>query len=132
VDIERAKLHKGKPIFEKRLGSPRSIISGIKTSEKVAEVLTQVPHDLIQERLMTMAVREIAISVFHSREDTKKQLASLMPAVKAQRYWSELSFLKKLDVSYFVCATITDKVVGLLHGVGDVSHRSYIRPSSRN
>ncbi len=131
MDVARAKLHKGKPVFEKRLGSPKVKPKGMKTSEKLTLALSQIEPLVLRERLMLIAVREIAISLHHSNVKTKHSVAALLPPVKADRLWSELEFLKRLDISFALYSKVTEKFIGLLNGVGDVTHHSYLRPSRK-
>lgn len=101
---------------------------GVRSADKLLLAIRSMEEKKVREALLPIAVREIAIALMHSGASTRLEICRLLPPPKAERLKSEVRFLSKLDVSYSQFAAITDKVVGLLHGEGDLTHRSYIRP----
>jgi len=107
------------------IGKPRR---GSRSADKLIVALRALGEPRAKEALLPISVREIAIALMHSEAAVRLEVCGLLPPPKAELLKSEVRFLAKLDVSYAQFAAIVDKVVGLLHGVGDLSHRSYIRP----
>ena len=94
----------------------------------LADLLHTDTYADIQNKLMRIADRELAISMLYLSEKDEVFLFSLLPPVKQNRIKQEQVFVKSLNLRYPQYRTVIDDVILRLQGVPGGGIRSYIRP----
>jgi hypothetical protein len=98
--------------------------------EKFLELVRTRPPVHVQNSLMTLADRDIAVAMLYI-EDPVPVLIFLSP-VKRKRVEEELEFARRLDISYNQYSMIIDRVIEVLEGVSkSTGINSYLRPKRR-
>lgn len=99
------------------------------TPDKVlADILHSGTHADIQNRLLRISDRELAISMLYLSEKEESFLYSFLPPIKQTRIKQEQVYVKSLHLRYPQYRTVIDDVILRLQGVSGGGIRSYVRP----
>lgn len=93
-----------------------------------SDLLYKGSHAHIQNTLMRISDRELAICMQYLLEKDEIFLLSFLPQLKQDRIKQEQSYLKRLNIRYTQYRTIIDNVILRLSGMQGGGIRSYIRP----
>ncbi len=95
------------------------------TPDKVlADLLHKGTHANIQNILMRISDREIAICMLYFSEMDETFLLSFLPTVKQDRIKQEQGYLKRLNIRYPQYRTVIDDVILRLQGMSGGGIRS--------
>lgn len=94
----------------------------------LAKLLHKGSHAQIQNILMRISDRELAISILYLSKKDETFLLSFLPAVKQGRIKQEQGYLKRLNIRYPQYRTVIDDVILRLQGLSGEGIRSYVRP----
>jgi len=99
------------------------------TPDKVlSNLLKTGTHSNIQNILMRISDRELAICMIYLSEKDKIFLLSFLSSVKQNRIKQEQIYVKSLHLRYPQYRTVIDNVILRLQGLSGEGIRSYIRP----
>ncbi len=99
------------------------------TPDKVlANLLHKGSHAQIQNILMRISDRELAICMLYLSEKERTFLLFFLPPVKQKRIGQEQNYLKSLNIRYPQYRTVIDDVILRLQGMSGEGIRSYVRP----
>ena len=96
--------------------------------EALAEILHSGTYADIQNRLMRISDRELAISMLYLSEKAEAFLFSFLPPVKQTRIKQEQIYVESLHLRYPQYRTVIDDVILRLQGLSGEGIRSYVRP----
>jgi len=82
----------------------------------------------IQNRLMRLADRDIALSVLHLEEEEQSFVISFLGKTKRERVQQELSYIRRMRIQYDQYRSAMQRVLDTFRKGGGSSRRSYIRP----
>lgn len=94
----------------------------------LSELLHSKTHANIQNTLMRISDRELAISMLYLSEKDESFLYSFLSPKKQTRIKQEQIYVKSLHLRYPQYRTVIDDVILRLQGVHGDGIRSYIRP----
>lgn len=94
----------------------------------LSDLLHKGSHANLQNILMRVSDRELAICMLYLSEKDETFLLSFLPVVKQDRIKQEQSYLKKLNIRYPQYRTVIDDVILRLQGAPGGGIRSYVRP----
>ncbi|MCD6398197.1 MAG: hypothetical protein J7L71_11725 [Spirochaetaceae bacterium] len=101
----------------------------IKTPDSIlAQLLHSGRYADVQNILMRISDRELAICTLYMKENDITLLFSFLPVVKQDRVRQEQLYISKLNLRYPQYRTVIDDVILRLQGVSGDGIRSYIRP----
>jgi len=101
----------------------------MKTPDQVlADLLHKDPFTKVQNILMRISDRELAISMLYLSEEDETFMLSLLSVVKQNRIKQEQVYLKGLHLRYPQYRTVIDDVILRLQGMSGGGIRSYVRP----
>ena len=101
----------------------------INTPDRVlARLLRSGKHADVQNILMRISDRELAISMIYMEEDDVTFLLSFLPVVKQDRVKQEQIYVDRLNLRYPQYRTVIDDVILRLQGLSGGGIRSYVRP----
>ena len=101
----------------------------MKTPDQVlAELLHKNPHANIQNILMRISDRELAISMLYLSEIEEIFMLSFLPPVKQNRIKQEQGYLTRLNIRYPQYRTVIDDVILRLQGMSGGGILSYVMP----
>ena len=89
-------------------------------------------HADIQNILMQISDRELAICMLYLSKSDVTFLLSFLPAIKQNRIKQEQSYLKRLNIRYSQYRTVIDNVILRLQGMAGVGIKSYVRPRKKD
>jgi hypothetical protein len=98
---------------------PDKVLSGL---------LLRSKHTDIQNILMRISDRELAICLLYMEQSETSILLSFLPDIKQKRIKQEQSFLDRLNIRYPQYRTVIDDVILRLQGNSSGGIRSYVRP----
>jgi len=99
------------------------------TPDKVlANLLKAGTHSNIQNILIRISDRELAICMLYLSEKDEIFLLSFLSSVKQNRIKQEQVYVKSLHLRYPQYRTVIDNVILRLQGLSRAGIRSYIRP----
>ena len=94
----------------------------------LARLLHSGKHADIQNILMRISDRELAICTIYMEEEDITFLLSFLPAVKQDRVKQEQGYVARLNLRYPQYRTVIDDVILRLQGLSGGGIRSYVRP----
>ena len=94
----------------------------------LAELLHTDSHANIQNILMRISDRELAICMLYLSENDEISLLSFLPNTKQNRIKQEQGYLNRLNIRYPQYRTVIDDVILRLQGMSGGGIRSYVRP----
>ena len=94
----------------------------------LSDLIHKSPFTKIQNILMRISDRELAISMLYFSDKDKTFLLSFLPAAKQNRIKQEQSYLNRLNIRYPQYRTVIDDVILRLQGMSGGGIRSYVRP----
>ncbi len=94
----------------------------------LAELLHSGKHTEVQNILMRISDRELAISTIYMQEEDITFLLSFLPTVKQKRVEQEQGYVSRLNLRYPQYRTVIDDVILRLQGMSGDGIRSYVRP----
>jgi len=94
----------------------------------LADLLRSGIHANIQNILMRISDREIAICMLYLSEKDEAFLLSFLSSVKQKRIKQEQVYVKSLHLRYPQYRTVIDDVILRLQGLSGEGIRSYVRP----
>lgn len=94
----------------------------------LAELLHKGSLASIQNILMRISDRELAICMLYLSETDELFLLSFLPSAKQNRIKQEQGYLKRLNIRYPQYRTVIDDVILRLQGMSGGGIRSYVRP----
>lgn len=94
----------------------------------LTRLLRSGKHADIQNILMRISDRELAISTIYMEEEDITFLLSFLPAVKQDRVKQEQGYVKRLNLRYPQYRIVIDDVILRLKGMCGGGIRSYVRP----
>ena len=92
------------------------------------DLLHKKTHVNLQNILMPISDRELAICMLYLSEKERQFLFSFLSSVKQKRINQEQKYLKSLNISYLQYRTVIDDVILRLQGIAGEGIRSYVRP----
>jgi hypothetical protein len=95
---------------------------------ELAGLLRSGKHADVQNILMRISDRELAISTIYMKEEDIAFLLSFLPAVKQDRVKQEQIYVARLNLRYPQYRTVIDDVILRLKGMSGGGIRSYVRP----
>ena len=101
------------------LKTPDSILAQLLHSGRYADV---------QNILMRISDRELAICTLYMKENDIILLFSFLPVVKQKRVRQEQLYISRLNLRYPQYRTIIDNIILQLKGMSSAGIRSYVRP----
>ena len=85
-----------------------------------------------QNRLMSMADREIALAVMCMEDDDRSYLLSLLSPAKSSRVCEEIELQERLAIGFKQYLKAVEHAIGKLQAPGRTSSiKSYLRPKRR-
>ncbi|MDA3941419.1 MAG: hypothetical protein PF693_19290 [Spirochaetia bacterium] len=85
-------------------------------------------HADMQNILMRVSDRELAICMLYLSDQDEIFLLSFLPPVKQNRIKQEQGYLERLNIRYPQYRTVIDDVILRLQGISGGGIRSYVRP----
>lgn len=101
------------------INTPNSVLAGLLHSGNHAEV---------QNILMRISDRELAISTIYMKDEDIAFLLSFLPAVKQNRVKQEQIYVDRLNLRYPQYRIVIDDVILRMKGMSGGGIRSYVRP----
>jgi hypothetical protein len=94
----------------------------------LADLLHKGSYADIQNVLMRISDRELAISMLYLSEEDETFMLSFLSDIKQDRIKQEQVYLKSLHLRYPQYRTVIDDVILRLQGMSGGGIRSYVRP----
>jgi len=95
---------------------------------RLYRLATALPPRDVQNRLMRITDRELAISMLYLDDSERRVMLGFLGRVKRDRVTQELSYVQHLRLRYPQYRRVIEQVIAFLSGRSDGSVRSYIRP----
>jgi hypothetical protein len=92
------------------------------------DLLRSGKHAVIQNILMRVSDRELAVCTTYMDKKDISLLFSFIPKVKQDRVHQEQIFVSRLNLRYPQYRTVIDDVILRLKGISGAGIRSYVRP----
>ena len=96
--------------------------------QRLLKIIRILPDAEIQNRLMRITDRELAICMLYMEADQRPAVLDVLGNVKRQRVLQEIGYVNHLRLRYPQYRTVIEKVIGVLTGQDEGNIRSYIRP----
>lgn len=97
-------------------------------NEELKNTMYALPVLELQNRLMTVPDREIALAVMYMDDKDRAFLFSVLSAVKQKRIHEELALHARLRISYQQYRLALRRVIEVLIGAGGTGLKSYLKP----
>jgi len=94
----------------------------------LTDLIHKGPFAKVQNILMRISDRELAISMLYLLEENETFMLSFLSEVKQDRIKQEQVYLKGLNLRYPQYRTVIDDVILRLQGMSGGGIRSYVRP----
>ena len=99
---------------------------------RLAKLLDTLPPVALQNRLMRLDVRSLAVSALYLHADERRALSDALPAEKARLWREELAYCRRLRIDYPRYRRMIEKVIrGLETGKVSGGRDSWIAPKGR-
>lgn len=105
------------------LGMPK-----LSPDQRLFHLLISLPPQDVQNRLMRITDREIAISTIYMGDRERNVLLGFLGHVKRERVMQEIAYVEHLRLRYPQYQAVIEQVIAVVSGRRDGSVRSYIRP----
>lgn len=96
--------------------------------QRLFQLLISLPPQDVQNRLMRITDREIAISTIYMEDRERNVLLGFLGQVKRERVRQEIAYVEHLRLRYPQYQAVIEQVIAVVSGRSDGSVRSYIRP----
>ncbi len=98
---------------------------------RLLKLLRLLPPAEVQNRLMRMSDREIAVSLLYLVREERNFLLSFLGGEKRRRVEEEIIYTDKMRIRYPQYRTMIENVIEQLSGSAKGPLRSYLKPISR-
>ncbi len=98
---------------------------------RLLKLLRLLPPAEVQNRLMRMSDREIAVSLLYLVREERNFLLSFLGGEKRRRVEEEIIYTDKMRIRYPQYRTMIESVIEQLSGSAKGPLRSYLKPISR-
>jgi hypothetical protein len=95
---------------------------------RLLKLLRSMPASEVQNRLMRITDREIAVSLLYLVQDERRYVLSFLGGAKRRRVEEEVEYTDRMRIRYPQYRIMIENVIAQLGGSGGGPLRSYLRP----
>jgi len=98
-------------------------------NDKLVKLLSSIHKVNLQNILMPVPDREIALSMIYMRDVDRNNLLTLLSGKKSKRIVDELKLISRVNIKYDLYCISIKRIINLLNNIkNDGSIKSYLRP----